>query len=250
MRNGMSNNWIFLRGLTRGNIHWGAFPDLFLAANPGAQVEYLEIPGNGELSSELTPTDPKVVIEYLKQKSHLAKNNTTYHLCGISLGGMVALKWAQMYPDQVESVTVINSSLSQYSAFYQRLRPDNYSKLLGALFEKDTYKQEEAILKITSNKFEQNEKYLSFFARFALVHKVTRSNFFRQLILAKNIHLHQFPNMKLNVLSSAKDRLVHSSCSGEISKGLKGNLVVHPTAGHDLPLDEPQWLIEQLMKNL
>lgn len=246
----MSNNWIFLRGLTRGNIHWGAFPELFLAANPGAQVEYLEIPGNGFLSDQLTPTDPEEVIKFLRSISELAQSNATYHLCGISLGGMVALKWAQMYPDLVESVTVINTSLSQYSSIFQRLMPANYAKLLSALFNNVADEQEETILRITSNKFEQNKKYLDSFARFASEHKVTRSNFLRQLILAKNIHFHQFPDIKLNVLSAAKDRLVHSSCSGEIAKGLKGKLVIHPTSGHDLPLDEPEWLIKQLMKNL
>jgi len=243
----MSNNWIFLRGLTRGNIHWGSFPDLFLAANPAAQVEYLEIPGNGMLSNEATPTDPEVVVEYLKRNSQLAQSNVTYNLCGISLGGMIALKWAQMYPEAIESVTVINSSLSQYSSFYQRLRPANYLKLFEAIFANDVVKQEEIILRITSNKFEQNKKYLNSFAQFAAVYQVTRANFVRQLILAKNIKINKLSNKNLHVLSSAQDRLVHSSCSGQIAKGLKGNLVIHPTSGHDLALDEPEWLIEQLL---
>lgn len=245
----MSKNWIFLRGLTRGNIHWGEFADLFLAANPDAQIEYLEIPGNGLLSRDLTPTDPVMVIDFLKNKSQFANSNKTYHLCGISLGGMIALKWAELYPDQVESVTVINSSLSQYSAFYQRLRPQNYPPLVGALLERDTYEQEKTILKVTSNKFEQNEKYLSSFAQFAREHKVSRSSFIRQLILANNIHIHQLGKNKLTVLLGAGDRLVHPSCSEQIAKNLKGRLVIHPTAGHDLPLDEPQWLVEQLLKS-
>lgn len=245
----MSNNWVFLRGLTRGNIHWGDFPDLFLAANPGAQVEYLEIPGNGLLSSDQTPVNPEVVIDLLKRKSHLAQSNNSYHLCGISLGGMVALKWAQLHPGNIESVNVINSSLSQNSTFYERLRPGNYLPLLGALFNQETFEQEKIILRITSNKFEQNKKYLERYAQFAADHKVSRANFFRQLILANNIQLPQIPNVRLNVLSAAQDRLVHPTCSQQIANGLKGKLIIHPSAGHDLPLDEPEWLIEQLISN-
>lgn len=245
----MSNNWIFLRGLTRGNIHWGDFPDLFLAANPNAQVEYLEIPGNGSLSADQTPVHPEMVIDLLKSNSRLAQSNSTYHLGGISLGGMVALKWAQLDPSKIESVNVINSSLSQYSAFYQRLRPENYLPLLSAIFNHSTSEQEKIILRITSNKFEQNKKYLKAYAQFAAEHQVSRANFFRQLMLANNIQLPPIPNIRLNVLSAAQDRLVHPSCSQQIASGLKGKLIIHPSAGHDLPLDEPEWLIEQLMSN-
>lgn len=245
----MSNRWIFLRGLTRGNIHWGDFPAMFLAKNPDAEVEYLEIPGNGLLSFEVTPLDPKFLIDLLKRKSHLARSNSTYHLCGISLGGMVALKWAELYPESIESVSVINSSLSQCSAFNKRLSPSNYLPLVKAIFEYDRYLQEEKILKLTSNSFEKNKKYLSSYAEFAVKHKVSTTNLVRQLILANNIQLQKFPKIKLKIFSSAQDRLVHSSCSVAIAKELSGRLSIHSTAGHDLPLDEPEWLIEQLLKN-
>lgn len=245
----MSNRWIFLRGLTRGNIHWGDFSAMFLAKNPGAEVEYLEIPGNGLLSLEVTPTDPKILIDLLKSKSHLALSDNTYHLCGISLGGMVALKWAELYPESIKSVNVINSSLSQFSTFDKRLIPANYLSLMGTIFEHDRYLQEEKILKLTSNKFETNKKYLNSYAEFAAKYKVSTSNLIRQLILANNIRLKKFPNVKLRIFSSAQDRLVHSSCSVAIAKAFSGRLAIHPTAGHDLPLDEPEWLIEQLLKN-
>ena len=245
----MSNRWIFLRGLTRGNIHWGDFPALFLEKNPEAEVEYLEIPGNGLLSFEITPTDPKILIDLLKNKSHVAQSSDTYHLCGISLGGMLALKWAELYPESIESVSIINSSLSQFSSFNKRLIPANYLSLMGTIFEHDSYLQEEKILKLTSNKSETNEKYLNLYAEFAAKYKVSTTNLFRQLILANNIRLQKFPKIKLKIFSSAQDRLVHSSCSVAIAKELSGRLSIHPTAGHDLPLDEPEWLIEQLLKN-
>ena len=93
LRDGMNRKrWIFLRGLTRGNIHWGNFPELFKNANPDNEVEFLEIPGNGFLNNEITPTNIIQVIDLLKSKSNFCKENVPINICGISLGGMIALK--------------------------------------------------------------------------------------------------------------------------------------------------------------
>lgn len=247
MEKSLENNWIFLRGLTRGNIHWGVFPELFLKANSNAQVEYREIPGNGSLTDMKTPTSPEAVVNFLRQSCKLVNGVNRYHLCGVSLGGMIALQWAQMYPAEVLSVNIINSSLGEHSPFYERLIPQNYLKLLSAIFKSNTYDQEKIILEITSNRYSENEKYLSSFAEFASKHKVSYANFIRQLLLAGNIKIN--PTIKsVNVFSAARDRLVSPICSEKIAKEFKAKLIQHPSAGHDLPLDEPDWLIEKLLE--
>jgi homoserine acetyltransferase len=246
----MSNNWIFLRGLTRGNVHWGDFPEIFMAANPGAQVEYLEIPGNGLLCNEVTPVDPEEVIKVLKNKSKLAQGNNTYHLCGISLGGMIALKWCEMHEDSVESITVINSSLPQNSSFYQRLKPRNYLTLLKILFTQDSYEQESHILNMTSNNLLETKKYLERYANFSSTHKVTRMNFLRQLILASKIRVKKIRPKKLFILSAAHDSLVHCLCSQKIANDLEGELLIHSSAGHDIPLDAPEWVAKHLVSRI
>lgn len=249
MNNKGNNNWIFLRGLTRGNIHWGNFPEVFKRLNPEAEIEFLEMPGNGLLNKESSPINPKEVIEFLKAKSKFCQKNLPFNICGISLGGMIALKWAELYPEDIASVTIINSSLKQYSPFYRRLITNNYGKIVGTLFKSDREEQEKIILSITSNKFHENQKYLKAFAELSRDHQVSRANFIRQLILASNIQIQNPLNVPLIVISSKHDRLVHSSCSDNIAKALRGNLYIHPTAGHDLPLDEPEWLSEILVRN-
>lgn len=239
--------WIFLRGLTRGNIHWGNFPQVFSEKSSAVETEYLEIPGNGKSFEETTPLSPELVVEYLRSKSNFYHKNQTYHLCGISLGGMIALKWAEMYPKEVLSVTTINSSLAQGSFFYQRLRPKNYLNILFHLFFSGATIQEKIILQITSNRSLINsERYLESFSEFSTKHPVSKMNFFRQLILATKIKIKN-ANVPLTVISSTNDRLVNSSCSKIIANRFSAKEVIHPTAGHDLPLDEPEWLSETLV---
>lgn len=239
-----SQRWIFLRGLTRAAFHWGDFPKIFIEAHPDFEVEFLEIPGNGILCDRDTPIDPVTVIKELSEQSHFIKERKSFHLCGISLGGMIALKWAELYPEQVESVTTINCSLAQLSPFYQRLSPRLYKKIATTLLSRGVLNKEQIILNITSNKPERYDHYLESFSEFSKNHKVKRKNFFRQLALANNIKI-QALNKPLKVICSEGDRLCSSACSKAIANEFKGTLIIHPTAGHDLPIDEPEWLSDQ-----
>jgi pimeloyl-ACP methyl ester carboxylesterase len=233
--------WIFLRGLTRAAFHWGDFPQIFRDAHPDWEVEFLEIPGNGILNHRDTPIDPVTVIKEISEQSQFIKEGKSFHLCGISLGGMIALKWAELYPEQVESVAIINCSLSQYSPFYQRLSPKLYRKIVTTLLSRGVLNKEQIILNITSNRPERYDHYLESFTEFSKNHKVQRKNFFRQLALANNIKITNL-DKPLKVICSEGDRLCASQCSKVIARELKGSIYIHPTAGHDLPIDEPEWL--------
>jgi len=246
----MNNYWIFLRGLTRGNAHWAQFPEIFKEINPSAQVEFLEIPGNGTVNHEDTPTNAREVIDLIREKSWIVQKNIPFHICGISLGGMIALKWSEIYPQNIETINIINSSLGQFSPLCRRLIPATYLKILSAAFNSDIAEKEKIILTITSNSFNENQRYLKAFTKFSSDYKVSRKNFIRQLLLARNIHIKNLPGRPLKIISSINDRLVHHSCSDRLAKNLGGTQYIHPTAGHDLPLDEPLWVGNILVKDL
>jgi hypothetical protein len=48
------------------------------------------------------------------------------------------------------------------------------------------------------------------------------------------------------VLASRGDRLTDWRCSRDLAQAGDWPLKVHLKAGHDLPLDDPQWLIAQI----
>lgn len=241
------NNWIFLRGLTRGKIHWGNFSSHFLSLNPDVRIEFLEIPGNGNRSSEKTPINPLTVIDLLRRDSRFIIEGEKFNLCGISLGGMVALKWAELYPEEILTVNVINTSLTQLSSFFERLSPAIYQNLLQAFFTKDLNQREQLILEITSQNPGAHSALIRTFADFAALNPLSRLNFFRQLLLARNIYIENI-TVKLTVISSRNDQLVKPLCSRRIAHAFGGNFIQHNSAGHDLPLDDPKWLSHELLK--
>jgi len=56
------------------------------------------------------------------------------------------------------------------------------------------------------------------------------------------------PDTDVLILSSKQDRLVHVSCSLAIASRWKCPAQLHPMAGHDLVLDDPNWVIEKVQR--
>jgi len=50
----------------------------------------------------------------------------------------------------------------------------------------------------------------------------------------------------VRLLTGARDRMVAPACSRALAKRWRAELVEHPTATHDLALDEPAWTAEQI----
>lgn len=244
----MSKRWVLLRGLSRGNNHWGEFPTLLL--KQGLEVELLEIPGNGTRYKETTPLNPLKVIESIKKKSQFSKEKKTFNICGISLGGMLALKWAETFPDEVEQVVLINSSLPQLSPVYHRISFKSIAKIMRGLTSKDSLVRESITLDLTVNNEELRKQHLKLFARLSEKNPISVQNFLRQLYLATRIRVHRSLTLRvpLTIIVSIKDHFVNPSCSFEMARFFGVNPISHPTSGHDLPLEFPDWLLNILVQ--
>lgn len=245
----MKNEWVLLRGLARGNEHWADFPQELKNKSPQIQVDLQEIPGNGSRNNEKTPVEVLKIIEQARARCPFVKSGKKFNICAISLGAMIALKWAEIYPEEIESLVVINTSLPQLSTSTERLRPSTYAQVLSALLKQSSMKREKIILGLTSNNPLLIEKNLARFVAFANKHPVSILNFLRQLLLAQKIQLTAKPKVPIKVICSKNDRLVNYKCSLRIATWLDVTPVIHLSAGHDLPLDDANWLINQLLEN-
>ena len=73
------------------------------------------------------------------------------------------------------------------------------------------------------------------------------ANALRQLLAAARFRAPaRAPQRPVLVLTSRGDRLVHTSCSEALARAWGSPLARHPGAGHDLPLDAPDWVVAQV----
>ena len=242
--------WVLLRGLSRESGHWGDFPVVLQREierrQPAAQLLMLDLPGNGALYRETSPTQVSAMVESCRaQLQHLGVRGPV-HLLAMSLGAMVACDWAARYPRELSAGVLINTSLQPFSPFYHRLRPLNYLSLLFLSLSSVGFRRREAkVLAMTANLQIQPEAVLDRWVELQRRHPVRLRNSLRQLMAASRYRASLIrPAVPMLLLCSKSDHLVDWRCSQAICRAWGAPLRMHVQAGHDLPLDDPQWVAQ------
>lgn len=238
--------WILLRGLTRESRHWGDFVSLFQQAFPEATVVTLDLPGNGRLNQQRSPTRVEGLVADCRAQLAQRQMAPPYHLLAMSLGAMVAVAWSHTHPQEVAAQVLINTSMRPFNAFYQRLRPANYLSLLRLAWPGTPAELcEHTIWRLTSRR--QDTAVLSQWLALRRANPVSGRNALCQLWAAARFCAPAGPlAVPSLLLASELDQLVSVACSRRLAAVWECPLQIHPGAGHDLPLDDGPWVLERV----
>lgn len=244
----MAQHWILLRGLTRESAHWGRFPELLGRALADATVHLLDLPGNGARCAEDSPDTVAGMVQACRASLRERDIRAPVHLLALSLGAMVATQWALSAPADIASAVLVNTSLRPFSPVHHRLRPGQWGRLLQLLGPGiDPLRVEKLVWRMTSQRPVMDETELAAWADARRQRPVRRINALRQLLAAVRFRAPLAPpNVPLLLLASDGDRLVNPACSLALAQAWNLPLHRHPWAGHDLPLDDPDWLAHQV----
>jgi pimeloyl-ACP methyl ester carboxylesterase len=241
-------DWVLLRGLTREARHWGPFPQTLQAALPGSRVATPDLPGFGARRDVRSPARIEAIMESVREELRGSGLEIPVGLVGLSLGAMVATEWASRHPGEVGACVLVNTSLAALSPFHRRLRPANYLRLARiALSGLSGREKESGILALTSNVGDTEDRIVEEWAAIRRDSPVSRGNTLRQLLAAARYRGGRMaPPVPVLLLASEGDRLVDPGCSRAIAASWKADIAWHPTAGHDLPLDDGPWVAERI----
>lgn len=234
--------FVLIRGLLRDARHWGEFPALLQRRFPGAVLYTPDIPGNGQLNNLTSPTNVSDMTDFLRQQLSFGK---PVHLLGISMGGMIAIDWMNRFAQEVDSAVLINTSVRHLSPFYHRLCWQRYATILDMLC-RSSVNREQQLLALTSNRHRNNRQLLETWQEWQRLRPVSATSALHQLLAAARFSLPNKPPHPLMIVTSTADRLVDYRCSLQLHRLWKTDYRQHDTAGHDLPLDEPQWLVDAI----
>lgn len=236
--------WLLIRGFTRDQRHWGAFPEVFAQA-VADEVVCLDAPGFGTQAGRRSPRTIQAITDDFRHRFDAVRGDGDWSLMGISLGGMVTLDWCSRYPQDFERAVVINTSAADVSPITARLNP---SVIAGAAqVVKGVEARERAALAVSSNLDDALLTDLSQeWARFQRERPPSRGSVPSQALAAARFRLPATVSVPLLVLGSRGDRLVSYRCAEAIAQRLDAELRLHKDAGHDLPLDDPHWVCDQV----
>lgn len=238
--------FVLVRGLARESGHWHQFDRHLRSQIPDAEIERHDLLGNGALWRERSPLDTGSLAAELRQRIW-ASDRRPAVLVAISLGAMVCIESLRRWPDDpFVGLVAINTSVGGMCRPWERMRIPALVHTLGALAIADPVERELAILDLTTTEHRHD---LDLAQRHAELHErrpIRRTNVIRQTIAAARFRLpHVAESKPILLLSSAADRMVAPRCSEKLARALRARLAVHPSAGHDLPLDDPRWCAEQ-----
>lgn len=234
--------FLLLRGLARESRYWGDFTEYLAKSFPGRPILTPDIPGNGPLWQQTSPLSIEAMTQSLRSQLTITG---PMDIIGLSMGGMITLDWMIRFPEDIASGILINASASPLSPFYQRLRWQTYPALFKPV-RLDIKQREQLYLNLTSRHHQQDAELLKQWQAWQEEHPVSQVNTLRQLKAAASFRWTQPTVQPVLIAASQTDQLVDFSCNTALASALHSDIIVHPTAGHDLPLDDPGWLCDQI----
>lgn len=239
--------WVFLRGLIRQHRHWEDFPARFQQAFPDHGIILLDLPGNGDLYQHDSPDTVAAMVESVREQLSRRNIHGPVNVLALSLGAMVSIEWMERYPGDIERAVLMNTSLRGMSRFTERLRPENYVDILKNLVWGSSASREKLILDISTNLYPHKAELAQRWVGYAQAQPTSRRNALRQLLAAARYSAPAArPHEHVLMLQSLGDHLVNPVCSTRIAEHWRWPLQSHPSAGHDLTLDDGDWVIAQI----
>lgn len=263
--------FVLLRGLGRESAHWLDFPQKlkkhldkqfdkqFDKQNFEISVLCVDLPGTGEYLAMQSPASVSEIADFVRSEVEYAlvhKLNSFKDANIIALapsfGAMVAMDWIKRYPKDVSAAIFVNTSFRAWSSIFERLKPQALVRF-GHILSKqsDPFLRELEVLKMVSNREDLYVEHARSWGEVYRKRPMTTENTLRQLLAAMQYSPDlQKPSIPICILNSEKDHMVHPNCSLVIAEKWKCDLKRHPTAGHDLVLDDPEWVIGQVKEFL
>lgn len=238
--------WLLLRGLSREKRQWGSFPEQLRAAG-ALRVERLDLPGVGSARDREAPWTVDAMVEDLELRflEATAGEPGPWGILGVSLGGMVALAWTHRTPERFSSAVIVNSSAGDLARPTQRLRLPNVPTLIRAAWASPV-QRELLVLGMNTSAHGGNVALAEEWAAYRQEYPVGNGVIARQMVAG--LRFRSPPELGTSTLfvSGACDRFVDPLCTKRLALRYGAPHVEHPTAGHDLPLDDPDWLLRQM----
>jgi pimeloyl-ACP methyl ester carboxylesterase len=253
-------HWLLLRGWGREQRHWYDFPERLRRVVPSEKIVSLDLAGTGTERERLPrPSVPWLARDVARRLQRLPfvsaveprpARERDWGVIGLSLGGMVALELCWLLPHRFAHAVIINAS-ARISPPSARLEPRALGRLGKVLLAPDAFEREALVLELTSElPFAERRRHAQHAGEFASQGRLRGAVLFGQLWAAARFVPPPPASIsaELSFFGSQRDRLVNPRCSRELAHRYGAAYLAHPWAGHDLPLDDPSWVCQQIAR--
>lgn len=245
-----SINIFLLRGLTRESGHWGQQFFRYIEGQfPNAKITTLDLPGAGIHYQEKAGMTVNKLMEFMREYSlhEIEASKGQNIIMATSLGGMVATEWIANHPNDFQALIMISSSFKGICSFSERVSPQIRKEIFTVPFTLNMAKKEERLLRINSNDSLSFENNLEEWKEIQGQRPMTTANILRQTIAGLRYEAPAyFPDLPILIVGSYSDRLVCPDCIVKVRDYFGGDIIWNDVAGHGIPIDQPEWLVDNV----
>lgn len=253
-------NWILLRGWIRHHGHWFGFDEALARHKQAFNVEKsiwvhpIDLLGNGNFSSASSPRNIQLQAEHVRTQIAAVDKGGDIVIVALSLASLVAL--SVLYPTQsldwrmrVKGLVLVNPSVRGESHLWHRLQPRAWPVVIKRLIYLNPRQLEQDLVKLTVNTQSLWPAVISHNQMLLETHPLSRVNALNQLFSAARFSVNGYPKrfpVPILILCGLRDKLVDWSSGARLARRLGALIRLHPSGGHDLTTDAPEWTLAQI----
>jgi len=207
----------------------------------------MDLPGAGRLYDQPALASIEEMADFLHQtyQHSLDSAEEKKVLLATSLAGNVALDWLLRYPADFSGAALVGTGLKGVCDSKKRVQPEAKEQFVDIFLTSDVNKREQKFLSINSNLQQHNDSLLQAWVQIQQRHPVSKTTLMKQTVAGM---LYQPPKevpiVPLLIVGSQADQIVAPECIRAVHAHLGGQLAMHPTSGHGIPIDAPLWLAD------
>lgn len=248
-------NVLLLRGLIRSQFHWGDFKQILERGHPNLRAFFLDFPGTGTEFARKSPTSIPQIRQDIRARFQQELSSGRFPsgrwaLVSMSMGGMVGIDWVTNHPNDFEKFILVNSSARDIGGIHERFNLRALPQMLKNWVEFNAEPSEKLILDLTVNRPELRDLMLPRAVQLRRDYPITRHTFAAQIFAASRFRAPKTLPVSTTIIGCEKDRLVSVECSRRFAARYNAPLQIHPEAGHDISIDAPEWLADQIAQFL
>ena len=244
--------WVLLGPITRECAHWGDAPQVLLqhlqVVQPHARLYQLDLPGTGRHWAKRSPSDIASLLAQLRERVQAAGLRGPIGLIANSWVSCVATEWARQHGAELGAVVLISPSLRPFTPVLRSVRIELWGTALAMLLgRRSPLERDRRFWRSHVQLREAGDTLFEQWRALRRAHPMRARDGLAQLLAVWRYESsRRRPHQQVLLLAGKGDVWIDWRVASAISRAWGAALRLHPEAGHDLLLDDAQWVARSL----
>jgi len=236
----------------RESAQWGEAPRLLLqqlqVVQPGARLYQLDLPGTGRLWAQRSPRDIASMLAGLRSRVQAAGLQGPIALIANSWVSCVATEWARQHGNELGALVLISPCLRPFTPVLRSVRFELWGAALALLLgRRSPLERDRRFWRSHVQLHEPEQALLAQWQALRKAHPMrARTGLAQLLAVWRYQSSRRRPHQQILLLAGKGDVWIDWRVASAISRAWGAALRLHPEAGHDLLLDDPQWVARSI----